>query len=160
MNLPRFDENRKHETGGSPYGEAVRLANELRSRAARTILDQWGGREDIPARKGFDVETCDLEVLRTWLNNLSIKKSASLIMFVHRIIAVRFPDKYANIQRFVNKSKGFTNEYQLIQSEARNEVEWFGEVGFQNMVRLDGSLSKSHVKPRKVKGGKFTFKRI
>ena len=57
MNLTRFDESRKMEADGSAYGEAVRLANELRAKPAHTEITQFGERIDHPAISGFDVET-------------------------------------------------------------------------------------------------------
>jgi len=45
----------------------------------------------------------------------------------------------------------------LIQSASKNEVEWFGEVSYQNMVRLDGSLTNPNVRIIKNKNGTFKF---
>jgi hypothetical protein len=37
-------------------------------------------------------------------------------------------------------------------------VEWFGEVGFQNMVRLDGSINNNNVRAVKI-NDRFKFVR-
>jgi hypothetical protein len=34
----------------------------------------------------------------------------------------------------------FKLEYEKTQSEARNEMEWFGETGYHNLVRFDKSV--------------------
>ncbi len=133
-----LDQSRKMEL--SFYGDAVRLSNELRAKPSSTYLHPTTGqRVDIPARQGFDCETADFMTMVNWLADTRIKKSESLIAFIHRIMAVRFPTEYAQ-----NKDKiqaRYQLEYEMIQSNSKNDVSWFGEVGFSNKVRLDGSLT-------------------
>lgn len=140
MNLSLFDQSREKEQ--STYGEAVRLSNEFRAKPARTIINVLGERVDIPARNGFDVETCEVSKIDEWLA-MPNKKSQSQITFLLRIMCLRFPDSYATAKR--NLSSDLTTELELIESLAKNEIEWFGEVGYQNMVRLDGSLTIKNI---------------
>ena len=35
-------------------------------------------------------------------------------------------------------------EMELIESKSKNDISWFGEVGFQNKVRLDGVLTNNN----------------
>ena len=93
-----------------------------------------------------------------WLADTRIKKSESLIAFVHRVMSVRFSDEYGK-----NKSKidsRFKMEYELIQSNSKNDISWLGEVGFQNMVRLDGSLNLKKSNPVKLKNNEYVIKKI
>lgn len=145
MNLSPFDQSKiKNELGKNtltPEAEAVRLSNELRSKPAHFLINSDGVRIDIPAKRGFDVETCDFITMVNWLADTRIKKSQSLIMFVHRIMAVRFPTEYSQHKNQIDNR--IKLEYEMIQSNAKNDITWLGEVGFSNMVRLDGSLSNS-----------------
>lgn len=141
MNLSPFDQSREKEK--TTYGEAVRLSNEFRAKPARTIINTEGQRVDIPAQDGFDVETCDNSKIDEWLANNNIKKSQSQITFLLRVMALRFPDSFAIVKRNVDPSVRL--ELELIESKAKNEIEWLGEVGYQNMVRLDGSLTMKNI---------------
>ena len=145
-----FDQSREQEI--TPYGEAVRLANEIRP---KTYIDDKGNRID---RKGINIETSTINEIKGWLNDSTIKKSQSSIMFVHRFFAMKFPDEYARLRDVIDSR--FQREFERVQSEARQEAEWLGEVGFQNMVRLDGSLTKNNIRVSKKRDGsfKFTFK--
>ena len=79
-------------------------------------------------------------------------------MFVYRILVVRFHSLYATIKRDIDKR--FKQELELIESESSNQVEWFGEVGFQNMVRLDKSLNKNYVKAVKINNDRIKFEKV
>ena len=48
---------------------------------------------------------------------------------------------------------------ELIESEAKNDIAWLGEVGFQNSVRLDNSLSIPSVKVIKEKNDKLRIEK-
>ena len=95
MNIPMFDQSKIYKDDNSNSlsgeGESIRLSNELRSQPSQTIIDVFGLRVDIPAKQGFDCETADFITMVNWLADSRIKKSESLIAFVHRILAVRFP---------------------------------------------------------------------
>lgn len=138
MNIDLFDQSKKQEFDGSIEGEAIRLSNELRAKQAYTEIDFTGKRIDRPAKTGFDIETCDIEDIKNWLNG-NAKKSQSLLMFVHRILAVRFPVEYARLKSIIDPR--FKTEMDMVESEATNDVLFFGEVGHHNMVRLDGSIT-------------------
>lgn len=83
-----FDQSKIKDDSGKQSltyeSEAVRLSNDLRSKPARSYINYDGIRIDIPAKKGFDIETVDFRILTKWLSNPNIKKSNSLIAFVHR----------------------------------------------------------------------------
>ena len=153
-----FDNTNKNVHDNSFHNESLRLADELRSKPASFKINIQGKRIDTPARSGFDIETCSSNEIKNWLNDPSKKKSASLLMFVYRILVVRFPSLYATIKRDIDKR--FKQELELIESESSNQVEWFGEVGFQNMVRLDKSLNKNYVKAVKINNDRIKFEKV
>lgn len=157
MNLPIFDQSRKNEYD-SFYGEAVRLSNELRAVKAYTEIDSTGKRFDHPAKSGFDIETCTVLQIQQWLNDKKIKKSQSLLTFVHRIFSIRFSTEYNRLKNTIDSR--FKREYERIQSESKNEIEWFGETGINNMVRLDGSLNNPKARVIKLKNDKWKIKRV
>lgn len=138
MNLSAFDQTKKREC--TYEGEATRLANFLRAKPASMFINSDGIRVDVPARRGFDCETADFSTMVNYLGDPRIKKSDSLITYVHRIMAVRFPDEYAQNRDKIHKR--FKIEYEMIQSNAKNDAAWLGQVGFTNMIRQDGSLSR------------------
>lgn len=136
MNISKFDNTQKKEI--TNYGESIRIANELRSTPAKTIIDTNGNRINVPMKKGFDVENCDFDTIVLYMLN-DCKKSMTQLLFLHRILAVRFPDKYANLKRDP-LFKNWGSEMELIESEKKNEIEWFGEVGFHNTQFLNKKL--------------------
>ena len=162
MNLPMFDQSKIYKDDNSNSlsgeGESIRLSNELRSHPSQTIIDVFGLRVDIPAKQGFDCETADFITMVNWLADSRIKKSESLIAFVHRILAVRFPTEYS--QHKNNIDSRYKLEYEMIQSHATNDIHWLGQVGFQNMVRLDKSLTLKTSNTIKNKNEEFEVKRI
>lgn len=163
MNLPIFDQNRSGET--NPYGESVRLSNELRFIPAGNVLreNSFGDLESVWSdgrQWGFDIETADYTKLINYFSDTRIKKrSASLIAFVNRIIAVRFPTEYSQDKDKIDKLISM-REFELIQSEAKNEVEWFGQVSYQNMIMLDGSLTNTKVKTTILRDGSIRMEKI
>jgi hypothetical protein len=161
INLPLFDQSKLIKSNGSTSltteAEAIRLSNELRSQPMRSFIDMAGNRVDIPAKQGFDCETTDFMTMVNWLADTRIKKSESLIAFVHRVMAVRFPNEYAQ-----NKSKidsRYRLEMDMIESKAKNDISWLGEVGFSNMVRLDKSLTSENNKVIKQRNGEIKVMR-
>lgn len=162
MNLPTFDQTRKDEK--NTYGESVRLSNELRlipSGNVAKISTLTSELEMVFSEGrpwGFDVETAEYGKLLSYFTDNRIKKrSQSLISFVNRVLAIRFPTEYAQDKIKIEKIIGHS-EYLLIQSVAKNETEWLGEVSYQNMVRLDGSLTNPNVKISKLKDGSIISK--
>tara|TARA_R110000751_G_scaffold3028_1_gene15644 strand:+ start:1328 stop:1789 length:462 start_codon:yes stop_codon:yes gene_type:complete len=152
-----FDQSRKKERF-SFYGEAVRLSNEIRAMPAHTIINYMGKKENVPFKNGFDIETCSILQIKQWLNDKTIKKSESLLTFVHRIFSVRFPTEYNRLKDTIDSR--FKREHERIQSESKNEIEWFGETGINNMVRLDGSLDNPKAKVFKLRNDKWKIKRV
>ena len=160
MNISKF-ENVKLINGNiksySKIEECKRLANELRSRPQRILkADNFHRLNDvvIPAYKGFDVETCEFKDMKKYITNTPVI-SQSLLMFIYRIMALRFPKDYQTIK----KKSPINTELNLIESDAKNDVAWFGEVGFQNCVRLDNSLTSKNIKVLKKKNDTFQFSR-
>lgn len=154
MNIPLFDQSRESEL--TFYGESVRLSNELRAKPAHTVIGVRGMRFDYPAKDGFDIETCTVRQIQNWINNSTIKKSQSLLMFVFRIFCVRFPIEYAEQKKLIDAR--FQREMEYIESQAKNEIEWFGQTGYSNFVRLDGSLTDSNLQTT-VKDDSVIFRR-
>jgi hypothetical protein len=142
MIISNFEQSKKDKI--TFEGEAVRLSNELRAKPARTWIDDLGFRIDIPAKKGFDIETCEFMDMVNWLADTRIKKSQSLSAFVHRVMSVRFPNEYTNNKK--NIDNRYNLEMELIESKSKNDISWFGQVGFSNMVRLDGLLTNNNNK--------------
>lgn len=141
MNLPTFDQSRKHEL--TSYGESVRLSNELRAKPEQVYNF---GLNKIPVRWGFDCETAPYSDFVSWLSNTNIKKSKSLFWFVIRIMAWRFPDKHTEIRNNLTDRRRL--EFDLILSQMKKEFEWVGLVGYQNMVELnpDSPLNKNNMR--------------
>jgi hypothetical protein len=139
MNIENFDKTRGNPDNLTYYDEAVRLSNELRAVAPSTVINVLGERIDLPGKWGFDCETAPYSDFTTWLNDNTIKKSQSLFWFVIRVMVWRFPDKATEIRN--NLTPDNQEEFDLIQSESRHEIEFLGEVGFSNKVRLDKKLN-------------------
>jgi len=139
MNISMLDQTREREQ--SEYGEAVRLSNELRFLpTGRFKIDSKGNRLNLPSRLwGFDIETADYSKVMSYFSPIVTKRSQSLTAFVNRVLSVRFPTEYHNDKRLRTRLVS-EKEQELIQSVKKNEVEWFGEVGYHGKVRLDGSL--------------------
>jgi len=140
LNISPFDQSKEKII--SYEGEAIRLSNELRAKPFHSYISISGERIDIPAVQGFDCETCTFMDMVNWLADTRIKKSESLIAFVHRIMSIRFPTEYAQNRDKIQAR--YKLEYEMIQSNSKNDIEWFGEVGFSNKVRLDGSLTDNN----------------
>tara|TARA_R100001086_G_scaffold215637_1_gene131774 strand:+ start:908 stop:1375 length:468 start_codon:yes stop_codon:yes gene_type:complete len=137
MNLEMFNQEKadpsKMITGiyvnKDAESECVRLSNELRNHPAFTTLTG----KVIPATTdGFDIETAPFGIIRQWLHDESKKKSPSLFCFVHRILAVRFPIEY----QAMKVHRNFKAEKNLIDEKKKNNVSWFGEVGYSGKVTL------------------------
>jgi len=151
LNISPFDQTKKDDT--TFEGEAVRLANELRSKPSRTFIGPAGERQDIPAKQGFDVETADFNTMVNYLADTRIKKSESSRAFVHRVLAWRFPTEYAQHRDGIDNR--YKLEFEMIQSNSKKDIEDLGRVGYQNNVRLDGSLTKNNVRTEKQRNGKI-----
>ena len=149
MNIPLFDQTKADPKIQTFEAEAVRLSNELRTKPAKTFIDIDGIRIDIPAKRGFDCETADFMTMVNWLADTRIKKSESLIAFVYRILSVRFSTEYEQHKDQIKAR--YKLEYEMIQSKSKNDVSWFGEVGYGNKVRLDGSLTNHRAVTKQFK---------
>lgn len=155
MNISLLDQAK--EKLESSYGESVRLSNELRAKQTRFEIDVDGIRRDYPAKWGFDCETAPYSDFTRWLNDVTIKKSQSLFWFVIRIMAWRFPTKHIEIR--TNLAERRRLEFDLILSQMKKEIEWIGTVGYQNMVRLDGTLTNPRSKVVKLANDEYKIVR-
>jgi hypothetical protein len=133
MNIPAFNQSNKNDS--SNEGESVRLSNELRYKPEKIIKNIQGVIIDtIPEKSGFDIETASFGVITNFLETESLSKS--LESFIHRILSIRFENEYRDY--IVNDD--FVTEKSLIISNSKNDVEWFGEVGYFGKTRLDKSI--------------------
>ena len=156
MNISLFDQSRKDEL--TTYGEAVRLSNELRSKPAKSYINRLGVRQDTSVKIGINIETCSISDFKKWIHNKAEIKSQSLLTFVYRIISIRFPHEFKIFKQQIDNS--FKLELELIESESKNEVEWVGLTGYQNNVRLDGSLTNHNLIMNKKNDGTIKFKSL
>lgn len=126
--------------------EGKRLANEFRSKPERTYINKVGTSVTVPAKIGFDIETCTLKEITNYLDNRK-KKSKSQINFLYRIMSVRFPVEFTIRKRTSNLKL----ELEIIESESKNDPYWFGEVGYQNMVSYtDPKINNPNLKTTKL----------
>lgn len=151
--IPIIDQTRKDEADGSKYGEAVRLSNEVRPIIANTIpITDFLGKVigwELP-KWGLHPETAPYSDFVLWLNDGTIKKSPSLFWFMLRCMAWRFPEKHTEIR--MNLSENRKVEFDFILSQLKQEVEWLGGTGHQNMVELnpESPLNKTNVRINKL----------
>jgi len=138
----KFDNKLLNDESGnrivSTITESIALANELRYRADSTkifVNDLGKSVKIFVAGRlwGFNVEDCTFIKLMSYFTGNKIKRSQSLISFVIRIMALRFPKEYHENKNRIVKLIG-KDEYEMIDSNKRNEINWLGECGFQNMV--------------------------
>ena len=88
-----------------------------------------------------------------YLANGRVKKSESSRAFIHRVLAWRFPTEYAQKRDSIDNR--YKLEYELIQANSKRDIEDLGKVGFQNNVRLDGSLNRDYARTEKQRNGKI-----
>lgn len=138
----KFDNKSLNDESGnrivSTTTESIALANELRYSADSTkifVNDLGKSVKIFVAGRlwGFNVEDCNFIKLMSYFTGNKIKRSQSLISFVIRVMALRFPKEYHENKNRIVKLIGKV-EYEMIESNKRNEIEWLGEVGFQNLV--------------------------
>jgi len=141
----------------SPIGEYTRLVDGLKPKPGKTVIDSiTGQRIDIPPKRGILIEECSFNEAINYLADRRIKKSNSQIGLIHDILAVRFPTEYAqNREKIINRDK---LEYEMTQSNAKNDPAYFGMRGFSGTVRQDGSL-RSSGKQIKLRNGSIKIKR-
>lgn len=118
--------------------EAVRLYIEIIGNPEKTIVNAAGDIVTIPERKGVNVNTASFQDLVKFLNDNSIKKSESVRSVVRRMMFLRFPTEF--ISNIRNVSENVANEYREISLRAISSVEWIGECGYRQTVRLDGRI--------------------
>ena len=145
--MMKFNQSKKNDI--TFEGEAVRLYNELKTKPARFYINLNGVRVDVAEKKGIDLNKSTFLQIVNWLADTRFKKSQSSIAFVHRFLSINFNSEYAQHRHKIDNR--FKMEYELIQSNSKKEVQWLGEVGFQNMVRLDNSLTNNKSQIRKNK---------
>ena len=142
MNLPELDNTRIDPTDKSLYYQSVKLAKEVEPQPARTEWDEiTGERHDYPAKKGLYVAIDPYEKFHLWLHDGTIKKSETSFWFVMEIAMIKFPEKHGELRDRL--APRLRTEFDLTLSQMKNEWEHTGRRGYQNLVRLDGSISKS-----------------
>jgi len=141
----------------TPESEAVRLYNDVLPKPAKFGIDSQGKRYDFPAKRGIDLVTCTFMDAVNWLADTRIKKSESSIGFVHRFLSDKFPNEYAQNRDKIDSR--YKLEYEMIQSNSKNDIAWLGEVGFSELVRSDGSLSNSKNRIVKQRSGEIKIVR-
>lgn len=161
MNIPLFESVKFDDLGNiitkNPVEEAKRLANELRSKPAYSYLNNHGQKISVPSYKGFDIENCELKTILTYLDNSSIKKSKSMLMFLYRLISIRFPNELTKRKAIVDQK--FRDEIEAIESHSKNDVYWLGETGFQNLVSYtDKSIYANHLTIIKKKNDMIQYR--
>ena len=149
--------NQKKKNSKTFEGEAVRLYNDILPQAAQTFVDKFGKRYDKAEKKGIDVLTCTFKEAVNWLADTRIKKSESSTMFVHRVLSTRFPDDYSQHKNKIDNRLKL--EHELIQSQSKSDIVWPGEVGYQNKVRLDGTLNNKMSNVKVDRLGKIKIER-
>ncbi len=91
-----------------------------------------------PAKTGVNLETATFTEINDFIPNF---KSESMKELCRRVLDIRFPTEFNSEVDKVDPS--LKEEYELIRDSSRTkDVTWLGEVGFQNKVRLDGSLDR------------------
>lgn len=150
-----YDENNKRL--GTITSEDYVLHQQIMPQPARFFIDNRGNRVDIPAKMGIDVKTCEFVEAVNWLADTRIKKSETGRMYVLRNLAVRFPTEFAQFKTQIDQR--YRLEMEMIESKATNDSSFFGEVSLQNLVRADGSLTKSNVRISKLRNDRFELKR-
>ena len=141
-------------------GEAVRLYNSLLPKPARNEANNPLRPTElifIPAVRGIDLKTASFNDCINYLADTRIKKSQSQITFVHRWMAVNFDTEYTQNRDKIDAR--FKLEYEMIQSKAKSDVAWLGEVGFSGQVRLDGSLTQNRNRTVKQRNGEIKIVR-
>lgn len=157
MNISFFDQTRKDEK--TPYGESVRLSNELRPIHSFQYRGRYGYNITVPTKWGFDCETAPYSDFKFWLYNRKIKKSSSLFWFVIRIMCWRFEDKHTEIRARLSKRRLL--EFDLILSQMKKENEWMARVSYQNLVELDSnsSLNIKNIRVEQLRNGNIISKK-
>ena len=163
MNIENFDSIKFDDLGNiitkNPVEEAKRLANELRSKPAYSYLNQIEQKISVPSYKGFDIENCELKTILTYLDDNTIKKSKSMIMFLYRVLSLRFPNELS--QHKLKVEQKLKLEIDNIESNSKNDIYWLGETGFQNMVSYtDTSIFSKNISIIKKKNDMLLFKKI
>lgn len=159
MTLPLFDQLHLKDDGRESLVETaggMRLYYGLLPRPATFRIDGRGIREDIPAKKGIDVTTASFMQIINFMADTRMKKSGSEIHFLHKCLALKFPTEYA--QHKPNIEKRFKIEYEMIQSNAKNDLEYLGESDYSG-YRHDGSLFNPKNKKIKKRDGSIKIVR-
>lgn len=149
-----YDENNNRIDG--VVSENYVLIQQLRPQPASSYIDIHGNRVDIPAKRGIDVLSCGFLEAVNWLADTRIKKSETGRMFILRYMAVRFPNEFSQFKTQIDQR--YRLEMEMIESKATNDSGFFGEVSYQNLVRLDGTLNNP--KTRTIKLNNEGYKTI
>ena len=158
MIIPTPEVNRLNDEDGNRIvnrtTEDIALWSQFLPQPARTIIGDDGERYDIPAKPGLNLKNCSVRDIKLWINDNTIKKSPAGIRYVYRHLSVRYPMEFTTQKNLIDRK--FRKELEIIESESRNEAEWFGDAGWD--LSVDGkslvkgiSVSKKNDKYRFVK---------
>lgn len=155
MNLEIADQTKKDDQNF--HGGWVRLYNSLLPKPASFEIDRILGRVDTPAKRGIDIRTCTFNEGINYLGDPTIKKSESQRWIIERALCLRFETEYAQSRDRIHARDKM--EFELVQANRKNEMEWLGAVDYHNNVRLDGSLSTLGVRKKISRDGTIKFVR-
>lgn len=157
MNITPTDKSNAYDENGNRINgvlsEDYVLHQQILPQPAQSFIGINGNRVDIPAKRGIDIKTCTFMDAVNWLADTRIKKSETSRMFVLRHLAVRFPAEFSDYK--VQIDQRYRLECEMIESKATNDARFFGEVSYQNMVRLDDSLTNPNVRIVKLNDDKY-----
>jgi len=121
-------------------GELARLYLDLLPLPERTVTNFKGDNVTLPAKKGINIVTATFTAMKNYLNDDTIKKSDSIKSLCRRVMFLRFPVPFNTEMN--NVTSKIIDEYVLIEKDTRKNIEFLGEVGFNNTVHL--SRARNH----------------
>ena len=139
--------------------EASRLAESLLPQPARTVIDIDGTRRDMPQKTGIQVGTDTWPVINAYLSSPDTHLTPSQFWFIIRCCVMRFGRSLILRENLTAERR---EEYDMLCDDVPDKVDldWLGEVGYTNKVRLDGALDEPKVKLMKKRKGKRFAKKI
>lgn len=161
-----------NETGNrivNKVTENIALNEELRYRPSgtRIITNELGQAESIFDNGrlwGFDVETAEYSKLISYFTDARVtKRSESLKCHVLKYLMVRFPNETETDKlKLINVIKTIsTDDFEILQSEAKDDDAWFGDSGIQNSIWKDpkNPINNKRVKVVKLKNDGYRIER-
>lgn len=123
----------------SNEGELARLYLNILPIPERTVKDFEGNNKTVPAQKGIDLESATAQEIINYLNDSTLKKSESIKSLCQRVLFIRFESKFNSETN--KQQKEIKNEYNLIKLDNRKDINFLGEVGFNDTVHFNKKLN-------------------